>query len=487
MLTPSGPYFIPQWACHGRYGLFHYNVMNDSRKKSRTNSRLHQLALLTRLAVPIVMSRVGLYAMEIVDTLIIGQVGAAALAGVGTGGALFWFVTVTVSAVVLPLDAMFSRKLGAGHTKDAHNLLLHGLIIGMALSAFGVGILWVTSHFLPEIGIGAEMLDPAKAFLQTILLSFPLVITINIMNSFWQARKRPIAMAVIIVAANFVNYFANIALVLGHYGFEPLGARGAALATLIARIFMVLAILAYSNWSYGGQLIKTFRLAWSPHLETFRHILKLGMPSAAQAAAEVGAFSLSTIVITRLGAQATAAHQVLLRIASFTFMFPLGISQATSVMVGHRLGEGDVHGARRAGWSGIYLGAGIMAISSIAMLLFPEIIYGSFTTDPGVFNLGVSCLLYMGIFQIFDGIQVAATGALRGFGNTAASMQANLLGYYLLGLPIGLWLCFARGMNILGLWIGLATGLIAVAIWLIIVWFQLTRRTPSASIAPQVS
>ena len=473
---PSRTFFIPQDACHGRRRLFHYEIMKRSDTLPRQNSRLPQLALLMRLAVPVVMSRVGLYAMEIVDTLIIGRVGAAALAGVGTGGALFWFVTVTVSAVVLPLDSMLSRKLGAGHIKDAHNLLLHGLIIGMALSTFGVGILWCVSNFLPEIGIGAEMIGPAKAFLQTILLSFPLVITINIMNSFWQARKRPIAMAIIIVAANFINYFANMALVLGHYGFEPLGARGAALATLIARIFMVVAILGYSNWSYGGQLIKTFHQAWAPHRETFRHIMKLGLPSAAQAAAEVGAFSLSTIVITRLGAQATAAHQVLLRIASFTFMFPLGVSQATSVMVGHRMGEGDIHGARRAGWSGIYLGAGVMAISSMAMLLFPEIIYGSFTSDPGVFSLGVSCLLYMGIFQVFDGIQVAATGALRGIGNTAASMQANLLGYYFLGLPIGLWLCFSRDMNILGLWIGLATGLIAVAIWLLIVWIQLSRR-----------
>jgi MATE family multidrug resistance protein len=439
-------------------------------------SRFHQLTQLTRLAVPVVMSRVGLYVMEIVDTLIIGKVGATALAGVGTGGALFWFVTVTVSAAVLPLDAMLSRKLGAGHVKDAHNLLIHGLITGMGLSVLGMSILWVTSLFLPEMGIGAEMLSPAKDFLQTILLSFPLVITINIMNSFWQARKRPIAMAVTILGANIVNYFANLAFVLGYYGFEPMGAKGAALATLIARAGMVIAIIAYSSWSYRGQLIRTFRDAWSPHRETFAHIFKLGIPAAAQAAAEVGAFSLSTIVITRLGAQATAAHQVLLRIASFTFMFPLGISQATSVMVGHRMGEGDHHGARRAGWSGIYLGAGIMTVSSLAMLLFPEVIYGSFTSDPDVFKLGVACLTYMGIFQVFDGIQVAATGALRGIGNTAASMQANLLGYYLLGLPIGLWLCFGRGMNILGLWIGLATGLIAVAIWLLHTWIKLSGQ-----------
>ena len=439
-------------------------------------SRFQQLGQLTRLAIPVIMSRVGLYVMEIVDTLIIGQVGATALAGVGTGGALFWFVTVTVSAAVLPLDSMLSRKLGAGHVKDAHNLLLHGLITGMGLSAIGMSLLWIVSLFLPELGIGAEMLDPARDFLQTILLSFPLVIMINIMNSFWQARKRPIAMAITIIGANIVNYFANMALVLGHYGFEPMGARGAALATLIARVCMVIAIIAYSSWAYRGLLIRTFRDAWSPHRETFAHIFKLGVPAAAQAAAEVGAFSLSTIVITRLGAQATAAHQVLLRIASFTFMFPLGVSQATSVMVGHRIGEGDPHGARRAGWSGIYLGAGIMTISSLAMLLFPEFIYGSFTSDPDVFKLGVSCLMYMGIFQVFDGIQVAATGALRGIGNTAASMHANLLGYYLLGLPIGLWLCFGRGMNILGLWIGLATGLIAVAIWLLHVWIRLSHQ-----------
>jgi MATE family multidrug resistance protein len=238
---------------------------------------------------------------------------------------------------------------------------------------------------------------------------------------------------------------------------------------------MIASILGYSSFAYQGKLFQSFVRAWKPSQLTFRKILVLGAPAAAQAAAEVGAFSLSTIVVTRLGAQATAAHQILLRIASFTFMFPLGVSQATSVLVGHHVGEGDETRARQAGWSGIFLGGGIMTISTLALITMPDLIYGSFTNDHEVLRQGLACLLCVGVFQIFDGIQVSATGALRGAGNTASSMYANVLGYYALGIPLGLWLCFALDMQVLGLWIGLATGLIAISIWLLISWH---RRRP---------
>lgn len=442
----------------------------------RRYSRLGSLQGVLRLAIPVIVGRVGMYFMEIVDTLVVGQAGATALAGVGTGGALFWFVSVTASATLLPLDAMLSRKIAAGHDTDANNLLLHGLGTGLVLSALGMLILTGASQILPQIGVADEIVPPARDYLENILLSFPLVVSVTLMNSFWQARKKPVAMAVIVLLANIFNYFADMGLVLGHYGLPALGAKGAALATFGCRIFMAVSILIYSSRQFGGQLVTTFKSSWRPQKEMLRHIFKLGLPSATHAAAEVGAFSLTTIAVTRLGAEATAAHQVLLRIATFTFMFPLGISQATSVMVGHNMGTGDTSGARMAGWSGIWLGAAVMAISCVSMLAFPETIYGSFTNDPLVFQIGLSCLICVGLFQIFDGVQVAATGALRGIGNTAASMQANLLGYYILGIPLGLWLCFSRGMNILGLWIGLSAGLIVVAIWLLGVWMKLSRK-----------
>lgn len=438
-------------------------------------SRMHSFEQLLRLAAPVILGRVGMYFMEIVDTLVVGQAGATALAGVGTGGALFWFVTVTASATVLPLDAMLSRKIAAGHDKDACNLLLHGLATGLVLSAIGMVILTAINGFLPQIGVAPEIVAPAQAYLGTILLSFPLVITMNLTNSYWQARKKPLAMAVIVILANIVNYLADMGLVLGHYGLPAMGAKGAALATFGCRIFMVVAILAYSSWSFNGKLLQTFASSWRPSREKLHHIFKLGIPAATQAAAEVGAFSLTTITVTRLGAEATAAHQVLLRIATFTFMFPLGVSQATSVLVGHNMGSGNTAAARMAGWSGIWLGAAVMTLSCIAMLVFPEVIFGSFTNDPLVFQIGLSCLICVGLFQIFDGVQIAATGALRGLGNTSASMHANLMGYYILGLPLGLWLCFNRGMNILGLWIGLAGGLVVVAIWLLTVWIKMSK------------
>jgi MATE family multidrug resistance protein len=191
---------------------------------------------------------------------------------------------------------------------------------------------------------------------------------------------------------------------------------------------------------------------------------------------EVGVFALATVLAGRLTPVALAAHQIALNAASVTYMVPLGISAATAVRVGQALGRRDAPGAGRAGWTGLLLAALFMALAALLFVTAPGAILRAFTTASGVIAAGVSLLYVAAVFQLFDGIQVVATGALRGAGDTRTPMLWNLIGYWVLGLPVGYYLCFSADWGAVGLWIGFSIGLIVVGTILLFVWSRLVRR-----------
>ena len=212
-----------------------------------------------------------------------------------------------------------------------------------------------------------------------------------------------------------------------------------------------------------------------PNPVLIKEMCVLGLPAAGQLGLEVGVFGIAAIISGHISTLAAAAHQIVISIASLTFMIPLGIGNASGVRVGYRLGAGDPSGARLAGWLGIGLSVVIMTFSCVLMLLFPEIILSSFTKENLVLSLSLNVLFMAALFQIFDGIQVCTTGTLRGLGDTRVSMIANLVGHYCVGLPLGLFLAFKLNQGLPGLWTGLATGLFVVAVWLTWVWNQKTK------------
>jgi MATE family, multidrug efflux pump len=193
----------------------------------------------------------------------------------------------------------------------------------------------------------------------------------------------------------------------------------------------------------------------------------------------VGVFATATMLLGRLTTAQLAAHQIALGAAAFAFMVPLGISSAAAVRVGHAMGRVDAPAAARAGWAALLLGASFMILSAAAFVGIPRWIMGVFTTDSVVIDIGVTLLSVAAVFQLFDGLQVVATGALRGSGDTRTAMAANLIGHWLIGLPLGYVLCFRLGYEVVGLWVGLCTGLIIVAVALIAVWSWRTRLLAS--------
>jgi len=272
-------------------------------------------------------------------------------------------------------------------------------------------------------------------------------------------ETRPVM--VITLAANLVNALANYALLEGRLGCPALGVAGLGYATALARFFMLLPLAA---WVARPRYAR-HRPRWgAPDPAALRRLLALGAPVGLLTVLEAGGFGAAGMVVGWLGEVPLAAHQVVLTIASTTFMVPLGLSIASAVLVGQEVGRGRPADALRLGATALAMGAGFMATSAALLLAFPLALAGAFTRDPAVLAVAVTLLPVAGAFQVFDGLQVVAAGCLRGAGETRTPLAANVLGFWCLGLPGGGYLAHRAGWGAAGVWWGLAAALLVTGL-----------------------
>src|SRR5580704_2346611 len=236
--------------------------------------------------------------------------------------------------------------------------------------------------------------------------------------------------------------------------------------------------LAIVILKHDPQLVHT---SWTPDFRRIRQLLKLGLPAAAQIGLETGVFTTVTVLIGKIGATALAGHQIAMATVSTTFMVPLGISSAAAVRVGQAIGRGDPDGAARSGWTAIGFASIAMSVAAVILLTIPGVIARLFTPEPEVIAAGAALLRIAAFFQLFDGFQVVATGALRGAGDTRTPMLCHFAGYWVVGLPLGAMLCFTYAFGAPGLWIGLSTGLILIGIVLLGFWSRTVRHFTRSS------
>jgi MATE family multidrug resistance protein len=274
-----------------------------------------------------------------------------------------------------------------------------------------------------------------------------------------------------------INWFFNWLFISGHWGFPAFGVVGSALSTTLARVYMA-ALLAFFIWWFERGLRKSLPpLLRRPDWTRIMLLLRIGFPAALQILLEIGAFGTAAVFAGRLSADAMAAHQIALNCAAISFMVPLGISSGAAVAVGQAIGRGEPNVARRSGFIAMALGVVFMSCAALAFLLIPSPILRIYTTDPKVISVAVRLLALAALFQLFDGIQTVATGALRGLGSTRIPMLVNFVCYWLFGLPLGYWLCFVLLWGIYGVWVGLTGALIGVALILLYVWNRESRLT----------
>ncbi len=429
-----------------------------------------------RLATPVVVAELGWTAMATVDTLMVGRISVEAIGAVSLGSAIFLGVTIFGMGLLLGLDTLISQAYGSGRLRDCHQWLIHGIYAALILALPLTAILFLVMRSLPELGINPAVLELTLPYLRPVTWSLLPLLLYAASRRYLQATGHESSVMVVLVMANVVNALTNWGLVFGKWGLPELGVVGAGWATFVSRTFMAIVLLgaiAVFEWKNPRGLFQTpLGIEWS----RVRELFALGLPAAFHITLEMGLFSVATALAGRLDAASLAAHQIALSVAATTFMVPLGISSAGAVRVGHAMGAGDRDGVVHGGWMAIVFGVGFMGLAATTLFLFPKQIIGLFTTDADVFAVGVSLLYVAAFFQLFDGLQVVTVGVLRGLGDTRTPMLAGLVGYWLLGLPTGYFLCFRLGRGVSGLWIGMLVGLVTVGVILLVVWVKRLKR-----------
>lgn len=421
---------------------------------------------LLTLAGPIALGFLGTNLMTIVDTAMVRPLGHVAVGAVGLGGAVYGFALLSGVGLLLGVDRVAAVALGAGRRDDVARALVGGVAIALCAGVPLALGLRVASGYVGHFGVAPELVPITSDYLRTLAPAVVPALLFFAARQTLQAVDDTTAATGILFATNGLNALVGYALVNGRLGMPRLGAPGVALATLTSQTVMALSLFAWC----ARRGLGVRRVGLRPDLATLRELLRLGLPASLQLVLEVGVFSFVALLAARIDAVSAAAHQAVIQIASFTFMVPLGLSIAGAVRVGQSIGREDYARARRIGTTAVTLGALFMVASGLTLTLAWRPILGVFVTDPQVLALARKLLAVAAVFQLFDGMQVTLSGALRGAGDTTSSMFANLAGHWALGLPVGCALAFWYHLGALGLWVGLAVGLGSVAMFLLARW-----------------
>lgn len=424
-----------------------------------------------RLAWPVIMAELGWMFMGVVDTIMVGWLAPHAIGAAGLGGIVFFTVAVFGMGLLLGLDTFVSQAYGAGSLHECHRWLRAGVHLAclatlpVMLLAFGVVAAMPLFHWHPMV---QELTAPYLSALAW--GSLPLLLYASF-RRYLQALGIVRPVMITLLAANIVNALFNWILIFGHLGFPSLGVTGSAWATVTARVFMACCLLGviirHERVNRVGLSDVSFlQVEW----DRVWRLLRLGAPAATQISAEVGVFGAVAALAGRIDPVSLAAHQVALNIASVTFMVPLGLASAGAVRVGHAVGRRDSPAAAAAGWAAIAIGATFMGVAAMVFLAAPHGLASLFTRDATVIATSIALLRVAAAFQLSDGIQGVATGILRGLGDTRTPMLANIVGHWLIGLPLAAFMAFGLGWGVIGLWIGLSISLTLVGGVLIGVW-----------------
>jgi len=428
------------------------------------------------LAGPVVLAEVGWVMMGIVDTIIVGPLGPAAIGSVGIGSILFLALAIFGMGLLLGLDTLVSHAYGAGRLDECHRWLLHGILLSLIGAPVLTAVALVGILLLPSWGFPPEVLSLTVPYLHVITWSLLPLLLYASFRRYLQALGIVAPITFALVTANLINAVAAWALVYGHLGLPAMGTTGSAVATLISRIYLAAVLLAAVVWYDRQHHISLFTITWKPKKRSLVRLLRLGLPAATQVTLELGVFAAASALAGRLDPVSLASHQIALNLASLTFMVPLGVASAGAVRVGHAVGRRDPQAASRSGWVALILGAGFMSTAALIFIAVPRPLIGMFTSNEAVLAMGRRLLLVAAMFQLFDGLQGVSTGVLRGLGDTRTPMLSNLAGHWLLGLPVGYALCFWWGWGVVGLWIGLSLGLVAIGVFLVLTWRHRIRE-----------
>ena len=434
------------------------------------------------LAWPMILTNLGQIAMNATDVMMMGRLGPDALAAGSLGSNLYFMPMIFGLGLMLATSPMIATELGRKRhsVRDLRRTVRQGLWLAVLACIPIWLLLWQSEAVLVLMGQDPVLAAQAGIFvrwLQWAILPFYAYI---VLRSFISALERPgWALVVVFVAVAF-NVLANWCLIFGNLGFPVMGIAGSGLATTLSSTLMFLGLAVVVSVEPKFRRYRLFGRFWRPDWPRFRALLKLGLPIAGILAFEVTIFNAAAIFMGLIDSASLAANAIAIQIAAVTFMVPLGLNQAVTVRVGLAYGAGDRTGVSRAGWTAFAMAIAFMSLTALLIMLFPRLWIGAFIdirnpVNAQVIALAVSFLFFAALFQIFDGAQAVGAGMLRGLHDTTVPMIYAAIGYWGIGLPLGVLLAFQFGLDGDGIWMGLSTGLAVVAALLLARWLRRDR------------
>jgi MATE family, multidrug efflux pump len=421
-----------------------------------------------RIALPLALAELGWMFMSVVDNIMVGRLpnSATAIGAASLGSASFYAFAIFGLGLMSGLDTLVSQAFGANDLPAARRAFASSLVLALIVAPVLAATILGLTPLLGLLGVTPEIRTSATSFARILVLSLPLLLLYTCLRRYLQGIHYVRPIPFVLITANLVNLFGNWLLIFGHWGFPALGVEGSALSTVLARVYMVAALLLIIRYR-DPDALRHLR----PNRLILKRLFRLGLPAALTIGFEVGIFNLVTALIAILDPVSLAAHTIVLNAASVTYMVPLGIGSAAAVSVGRALGANDPTAARRAGWTALGIAAIFEVGSALAFILLPGPIARIYTHDQRVISFSVSLFAIAALFQLFDGLQTVATGALRGAGNTRTALTWNLVCYWVVALPLGCWLGYQEHWGAVGFWDALCLALILIALGLVGKWY----------------
>ncbi len=411
------------------------------------------------LAVPIMAGQLSQMLMGVTDSVMVGRVGVVPLAASSFANSLLAVPFLFGIGLLQCISVRAAEAHGAGDRRETGEVLRHGLALSIITGLAMLALVLVAGTQLHRLGQPPEVAGSARNFLLLCGASLLPMFMVMSLRQFSESLNHPWPPMVIMSGSVLLNVVLNWIFIYGHLGSPALGLDGAGLATLLSRLAALAALFLYvlrarrfSDALPAGWL-RRLRLA------RLRSLLKIGLPAAAQLLLEVGAFTMAAIMMGWLGTVPLAAHQIALTCCSTSFMFPLGIAMATTIRIGQALGRQDAVRIRGIGLTSFALGGGVMGVCALVFAFAGGSIAWAFVDDPAVTQLASRLLIVVALFQIFDGLQVVAAGALRGLSDATVPMLICLLAYWLVFVPSAYAAAFRFGFGALGIWMAMVAAL----------------------------
>ncbi|MGA9343413.1 MAG: MATE family efflux transporter [Rhodanobacteraceae bacterium] len=443
-----------------------------------------ELQATVRLALPLVLGQLSAIGMNVVDTLLAGHLDAATLGAVAVGASIWTLAIVAAIGLMMALPPSVAQLNGAGRRGEIAHLFRQALWL-----AIGLGLILLLAVFFlgPRltvlIGVAPGLVPNVRRFLHAIAFGAPALAVFFALRGLSEGLglTRP------------TMYFGVLGLVLlgplgyvlmyGRLGVPRLGALGSGMATASVLWIQTISFAVYLRRRRHYRDLGLNARIGRPDARLIGELLHIGLPMGVSVFMEASLFVAVALAMGRLGADVIASHQIAINVASVAFMVPLGLAMATTVRVGHAAGCGDASAVRYAGFGGMLLTLATQAISATLMFGLPGRIAGLYTHDPAVIALASQLLVLAAMFQFSDGIQVAANGALRGLKDTRIPMLVTTFAYWGVGMTVGWWLAFDRGLGARGMWMGLIAGLSVAAVLLLARFWTLARPASAKPVA----